>query len=79
MNLAAKVKQIISEKCSGTFSLYAGYGLDDNLDSVQFPSGVQLNELRNDSGRVTYATYQYADDSILAYRRKGDGYTLTVI
>lgn len=79
MSLAAKVKQIISEKCSGTFSLYSGYGLNEVLDQVQFPVGVQLNELRNDNGSITYATYQYADDSILAYRLKGDGYTLTVI
>lgn len=79
MSLAAKVKQIISEKTFVGFSLYSGYGLNDDLDQVQFPIGVQLNELRNDQGLCTYATYQYADGSILAYRHNGDRYTLTVI
>jgi len=79
MSLAEKVKQIISEKALVGFSLYSGIGLNDDLFEVQFPVGVQLNELRNDNGSITYATYQYADDSILTYRLKGDGYTLTVI
>lgn len=81
MSLAEKVKQIISEKNLIGFSLYSGYGLNDVMDQVRFPVGVQLNELRNDNGRCTYATYQYADDSILAYRyiANRETYTLTVI
>lgn len=79
MTIAAQVEKIVREKCTSGFSLYAGYGLNDDLDNVQFPMGVQLNELRNDVGMVKYATYQYADDSILAYRCTGDQYSLTVI
>jgi len=79
MTIAAKVKKIVSEKCLSGFSLGSGVGLNDDLDEIRFPIGAQMNELRNDVGMVKYATYRYADDSVLAYRCTAKQYTLTVI
>ena len=74
--IAQRVKDIITRECPQTFSLYAGYGLNDGT-AVHFPTGVMIRENRNDKGRVTLAEYQYADDSRLTFRyREDNGYTL---
>lgn len=66
MTLAERVKNIIDEQCPSTFSLYAGYGMN-NGEYVRFPQGVLLNEKRNDNGRCTRAVYRYADGSELRF------------
>jgi len=76
MTIAQQVRDTITTKCPGTFSLYAGYGME-GAESVRFPTGRMLREKRNENGRCTMAVYQYADDSKLTYRYKNDGgYTL---
>ena len=77
MSIASKVKAIIETKCPGTFSLYAGYGVESSKP-VNFPCGVQILEKRNEQGRVTRARYQYADDSQLEYTYRNEQYTLKV-
>lgn len=76
MTIAEQVRNTITTRCPGTFSLYAGYGMA-GAQHVRFPSGHQLRVSRNEKGRCTMAVYQYADDSKLTYRYKNDGsYTL---
>lgn len=77
MSLATQVKQIIQDKCPVAFSLYAGYGLS-NGETVRFPNGVCQAERRNDSGRVVFSRYQYADDSTLTFTYSpSNGYKLS--
>lgn len=76
MTIAQQVRDTITTKCPGTFSLYAGYGME-GAEPVRFPTGHMLREKRNENGRCVMAVYQYADDSKLTYRYKSDGgYTL---
>lgn len=76
MTLADQVKICIETRCSVTFSLYAGYGIE-NGKQVRFAGGVQQKERRNDNGRVTYSQYIYADGSILEFRySENSGYKL---
>lgn len=65
--IAQTIKHDIETKCPGCFSLYAGYGMNGG-QCVRWPTGAQLKERRNDSGRCTFAEYAYADGSRLAYR-----------
>lgn len=62
--IANQVKDTILNKCPGTFSLYAGYGMVSG-DYVRFPQGVQIQDKRNAQGRCIKAAYQYSDDSKL--------------
>lgn len=66
ITLAQQVKNIIDANCPGTYSLYAGYGMQEG-EYVRFPQGVMQNEKRNDKGRCTRATYAYADGSTLVF------------
>lgn len=65
--IADTIRETILEKCPGTFSLYAGYGMIGG-NYVRFPQGSQVSEKRNRNGRVISAEYIYADGSTLAYR-----------
>lgn len=78
-SMANQVKSIILNKCPGTFSLYAGYGMAGG-EYVRFPQGVQIQEKRNSQGRCIKAVYKYADDSKLtySYSTKTEAYTLKV-
>lgn len=78
MNIAQTIKHTIETKCPGTFSLYAGYGMDRGK-YVRWPTGAQLSEHRNNKGRCISAEYVYADGSKLGYRysMQRDAYTLT--
>jgi hypothetical protein len=77
MTIANQIKTTIETQCPGTFSLYAGYGLDRG-QPVRYPTGVQLVDVRNPYGRCIKAQYQYADDSVLTYQwSESKGYTLT--
>ena len=71
MSIAQKVKQIIETKCPGTFSLYAGCGMSRG-HYVQWPTGRQEIEKRNERGQCSMARYRYADNSTLTYKRKPD-------
>lgn len=75
--IANQVKGTILNKCPGTFSLYAGYGMTGG-NYVRFPHGVQIQDKRNQQGRCTNAVYKYADDSKLTYNysTKTGNYTL---
>lgn len=75
--IANQVKDTILNKCPGTFSLYAGYGMAGG-NYVRFPHGVQIQDKRNLQGRCTKAVYKYADDSklIYSYSTKTENYTL---
>ena len=78
MTLADQVKTCIETRCPGTFSLYAGYGIE-NGKQVRFAGGVQQKERRNDKGRVTFSQYIYADGSILEFKySENSGYKLIV-
>ena len=78
MTIAQNLKQTIETKCPGTFSLYAGYGMNGG-GYVRFPGGVQELEKRNEQGRCTHARYRYADGSTLTYKYSvaRESYTLT--
>lgn len=76
MKLSEQVKNCIETRCPTTFSLYAGYGIE-NGKQVRFAGGVQQKERRNDKGRVTYSQYVYADGSILEFKySENNGYKL---
>jgi hypothetical protein len=66
MTIAEQVKTTINAKCPGTFSLYAGYGMNGG-EYVRFPQAAQVHEKRNENGRVIKARYRYADGSQLEY------------
>ena len=75
--IAKQVKDTILNKCAGTFSLYAGYGMAGG-NYVRFPQGVQIKDKRNAQRRCIKAVFQYADDSKLTYNysTKTGNYTL---
>lgn len=76
MKLSWQVKNCIDTQCPGTFSIYAGYGLQSGK-TIRFATGVQQKERRNDKGRVTFASYIYADGSILEFKySENNGYKL---
>ena len=76
-SIANQVKSTILNKCPGTFSLYAGYGMSGG-NYVRFPNGVQIQDKRNTEGRCIKSVYKYADDSKLtySYNTKTGNYTL---
>ena len=77
--IANQVRDAILNKCPGTFSLYAGYGMRGG-EYVRWPKGVQMQDKRNANGRCIRAVYKYADDSSLtySYSTKTETYTLKV-
>lgn len=77
MSIAEQVKQVILSRCPVTFSLYAGYGMQNGA-YVRWPTGAQIAEKRNDNGRCVMARYIYADGSVLEFKwREASGYSLT--
>ena len=77
MTIAETVIQAIGR--SSVFTLYGGYALVGG-GQIQFQQGHQLSERRNRNGRVTYALYQYADDSKVEFKyAENRGFTLKAL
>jgi len=73
--IAQKVADAVKD-CTAV-TLYGGYAVKPSGERVQFPTGVQEIECRNDDGRVTMSRYRYADNSVLIFRwsdRNGPSY-----
>ena len=79
MNIAEKVRTVITTQCPYVFSLSAGLGLCNN-QPVHFPIGALIREKRNNDGLCLLAEYKYADDSMLTYTHdtETERYALTV-
>jgi len=76
MTLANRVKNTIESHKWAGLSLYAGYGKDSETGQlIGFLAGNQLKQTVNNNGRVIFAVYSYADDSVLTYRYDEDART----
>lgn len=79
MNNLPSIADQVAQACEGAtaFTLYGGYAVNQlSGKTVRFATGAQLAERRNDTGRVTYAKYAYADGSTLEYHYRADAYRL---